>query len=811
MASERRLNATVEIVHIATVGKEGQHRSTHCHMDVYQHVLKRIKIGIAVARIRDIAGHDNGHVRVEVVARIEMERRRRTRTDAVEPDGVVEVVEILGNRHGRRGENRRLYLGKPRIGQSLADIEALSAERLAAGLEASVHLKRIDIALVGALVNQFEVLAQLMQLARKITEVDGGFGAFLGKRAQKARKRLVGKLELGERVFGLGGQLVPRIRFAHVGADPQVHRVITGLDVLGERTHAVEQVGHSSARLLRCRDRFGGELGAEPALLACRNLSERRCESTCTIASEALEDQTRFVGRDLERPLATCLGLDRVSLVDHPMPDGRQDLAFGRNVSEQQGMVGDHDVGAGRTAAGAVHQALVGKERAEPSRALARTGRKIRPVHASPANTESIEVAVGHLTHVGIYHGDRRQRIGRVLAGLDLGDAPAHTLELAQARIVIVALERVIAQTAVELFCEFWQLVVHELVGKVVRFGRHADGHAVALGGLGKGDEVRHGFADARAGLDHAMGAGLDRLAYLECHGDLLLARLVGRVHPVHQTPGRIGALELSGCGHSHERQFIGIDLLGRGLGVEYVHTRLDQREGSPRIFGSEEREDRTITPWHIGVHVRQAAAETGGKIAQCEQEDAPHAGERRNVIVRTVRDGSTAEKLGHERELVRGETGQGDARERKRIDPDIAHLHAALHGLDERAVERRVVCNDWAAADKIPQCRNSLDSRGSVGHIRIGDTRQFCYFCRYKTCWVHKGVECVNNLAPTQASGRDLDQLAILEREPRRLRVEHDHVVLDQRKIPRLRAFLERRIRLDHECRRSRHHGFFD
>ena len=48
----------------------------------------------------------------------------------------------------------------------------------------------------------------------------------------------------------------------------------------------------------------------------------------------------------------------------------------------------------------------------------------------------------------------------------------------------------------------------------------------------------------------------------------------------------------------------------------------------------------------------------------------------------------------------------------------------------------------------------------------------------------IHKRAESVDNLAATQAGGCDLGELARGEREARRLRVENDHVVLEQAKV---------------------------
>ena len=43
-------------------------------MGVDQHALERRKIALAIARIGDIARNDYSHVRIEVVARVQVQR-----------------------------------------------------------------------------------------------------------------------------------------------------------------------------------------------------------------------------------------------------------------------------------------------------------------------------------------------------------------------------------------------------------------------------------------------------------------------------------------------------------------------------------------------------------------------------------------------------------------------------------------------------------------------------------------------------------------------------------------------------------------
>lgn len=105
-------------------------------------------------------------------------------------------------------------------------------------------------------------------------------------------------------------------------------------------------------------------------------------------------------------------------------------------------MVGNYHVGVRRTAARSVDQAFVGEERAQTTSTLARSRRKVGTVDAAPANAERIEVAIGRLAHIRHDHCNRRKRVCRVALGGDLDLTAAHALELAQTRIVVIALKR---------------------------------------------------------------------------------------------------------------------------------------------------------------------------------------------------------------------------------------------------------------------------------------------------------------------------------------------------------------------------------
>ena len=67
------LNAGVQVFHVAPIGEQREHRSAHGKMGVDQHALERRKIVLTIARIGNIACNDYSHVRIEVVARVQVQ------------------------------------------------------------------------------------------------------------------------------------------------------------------------------------------------------------------------------------------------------------------------------------------------------------------------------------------------------------------------------------------------------------------------------------------------------------------------------------------------------------------------------------------------------------------------------------------------------------------------------------------------------------------------------------------------------------------------------------------------------------------
>ena len=75
-----------------------------------------------------------------------------------------------------------------------------------------------------------------------------------------------------------------------------------------------------------------------------------------------LEGGTDLLTGHFDGPLATCLLLEAMGLVDDPMTYGWQDASLSRHVAQEQGVVGDHHICAPGTSTRSVHHALVGEE-----------------------------------------------------------------------------------------------------------------------------------------------------------------------------------------------------------------------------------------------------------------------------------------------------------------------------------------------------------------------------------------------------------------------------------------------------------------
>ena len=204
-------------------------------------------------------------------------------------------------------------------------------------------------------------------------------------------------------------------------------------------------------------------------------------------------------------------------------------------------------------------------------------------------------------------------------------------------------------------------------------------------------------------------------------------------------------------------------------------------------------------------MHVREVLEQARRQVGEAAEDDAPHAGKRLDVIHRAVRDARAAKGVGHVLEAVSREPGQRDSREGQGIHPQVAHLTPAGHALDERPVERGVVGKHRRPAHEPGQLRHGILRRWRVCDVRVADVRERDDVLGDGHARVHEGAEPVRDRAAAQARGGNLGQLAVRERQARRLGVEDDDIVLKQAKLLRLRPLGEPPVPLGHRLRRVR------
>ena len=152
----------------------------------------------------------------------------------------------------------------------------------------------------------------------------------------------------------------------------------------------------------------------------------------------------------------------------------------------------------------------------------------------------------------------------------------------------------------------------------------------------------------------------------------------------------------------------------------------------------------------------------------------------------------------------MRGQARKRDARQRQRIDPNIAHVDAAFDRLDKRAVERGVMCDHRATTDKIGESGDGLNGRRGICHIGICNARELGNLGGNQLLGMHEGIEAVDDLAARKTGRRDLDQLVVLHRKTRGLGVEDNHIFLDEAEGLRFGAVGKRGIGVDDKLRRS-------
>ena len=159
----------------------------------------------------------------------------------------------------------------------------------------------------------------------------------------------------------------------------------------------------------------------------------------------------------------------------------------------------------------------------------------------------------------------------------------------------------------------------------------------------------------------------------------------------------------------------------------------------------------------------------------------------------------------------MRRQARKRNARQRQRIDPNIADVDAALDRLDKRTIKGGVMRDDRAAADKIGESSHGVNGRRGISHIGVRNARELGNLGRNQLLGMHECIETVNDLAARKAGRGNLNQLIVLHRKTCGLGIEDDDILLDKPERLRLGTLGERGVGIDDKLRRSRGYGVLD
>ena len=112
--------------------------------------------------------------------------------------------------------------------------------------------------------------------------------------------------------------------------------------------------------------------------------------------------------------------------------------------------------------------------------------------------------------------------------------------------------------------------------------------------------------------------------------------------------------------------QNVHVNAIVRAVGLEHVGAGGAEREDGAGILSRQEREDGTIGPGHVGIHVGQACHKALWQVGERHEQHAPHAAQGVDIGVGAVRHRVAAKQVGHERQLMRGKAWKCDSRKRQ-------------------------------------------------------------------------------------------------------------------------------------------------
>ena len=460
-----------------------------------------------------------------------------------------------------------------------------------------------------------------------------------------------------------------------------------------------------------------------PACCVASQLLAQRVEQPAALAVQRREHHRQLELRRPHRELLARLVLGGVCLVDDPVPYRRQDPAHRHHVAEEQRVVGHDDVRAGRAPAHAVQVAQVRVVAAALARAVG-LARLHRPAHvAPPVQVHAVQVAPRALARPRQQHRRRCDLVG-VRAVLELARQP---LELAQTRVVVVALERHVAQLAAQRLVELGQFVVDELVHERVGLGRHAHAHPVLRREERRRHEVRHALPHAGPRLDRQVRAAVERVQDRARHLDLLGALLEAGVHLARDPACRELDRDLLGR-RARARDLVGVvhrlGLVGGHAAAADLLEVVDVVAGRRADAG----DPVALRPLGARREVADALEHAAVEIGDARQRCPPHRAQRCHVVGRAVcawcrtvdAPGARRERGAEVGEAVRAQPRHAQPHEDERVEPASRQHALAAHALDEGAVEAAVVRHDVALAHELGELRDGrLGARSAGDHVR--------------------------------------------------------------------------------------------
>ena len=183
--------------------------------------------------------------------------------------------------------------------------------------------------------------------------------------------------------------------------------------------------------------------------------------------------------------------------------------------------------------------------------------------------------------------------------------------------------------------------------------------------------------------------------------------------------------------------------------------------------------------------HARDLAHERHGHRSDSRQEDAEDGAGGLDIGIGPMRRERGAERLHQIEQTMRLQTRECDARKVERIDPRVLQQRVAT-GMPggERAVELGIVRDDFRVPHEFHQFRQGLGWKWRIRHILVVDIGQVGDVFRDRLSRVHERDEPVDDPPLLHASGSDLRQLVVIERESCCLGVDDHDIAI---KIPEI------------------------